>query len=127
MEWARCELDAQLAEVCFGLSLTSAAQIAGSGAEAAVCTLEGAALTLRLDEGGVRVIHGPSSVSSISVLAAPDAEACGIVYDSVNSLLLNVSKKFVHAFNSSLAAALQAVAQQREAEEVREGVGVETA
>mmetsp|Transcript_12987 Transcript_12987/g.29901 ORF Transcript_12987/g.29901 Transcript_12987/m.29901 type:complete len:126 (-) Transcript_12987:299-676(-) len=123
-DWARRELDAQLAEACFGLSLTSAAQIAGCGAEAAVCTLEGAALTLRLDEGGVRVVRGASSVS---VLAAPDAEACGMVYDSVNSLLLNVSKKFVQAFNSSLAAALQVVAQQREAEGAREEVGGETA
>ena len=78
----------------------------GEGALAAIETLEGLRLLLRLDLGGVR---GEPEHASDNV---PDT-----VYDSVSSFLLNNSAGYKAHFNSSLFAALSKVAQERDAEE----------
>ena len=74
-----------------------------TSAAAALETLEGRALTVRMDEQGVRIE------------SAADAQAFNATtYDCVNSLLLNNSVGFTAHFNSSLARALAiAVEEQR--------------
>ena len=80
----------------------------GEGAIAAIETLEGQKLVLRLDSGGVRAE------------ASGDVTPPSTVYDSVSSFLLNNSPGFTKHFNSSLAAALAKVVREREAEEQEE-------
>ena len=74
---------------------------AGAGARADLVTLEGAALTVELDEGGVRALNAAASTPKR--------------YETLSSLLLNESAGFVAAFNGSLAAQLAAVIAEREA------------
>ena len=77
-------------------SATTDATIAGA-ASAQLTTLEDRQLLLRLDTSGVRAacVDGGDALDSAA-------------FDSVNSLLLNVSPGFVKHFNSSLASALAA-------------------
>ena len=104
------ELDAQLHEVRFGvLSATTAASDGGAAASATLVTLEELALAVRMDERGVHV------------LSPPPAEGATTSFDSVNSLLLNMSKGFTAKFNEALAAALAAAVTERENNEERGG------
>ena len=77
-------------------------------ARADVVTLEGAALTVELDEGGVRALNAAASTPKR--------------YETLSSLLLNESAGFVAAFNGSLAAQLAQVVAEREAEGESGGV-----
>ena len=91
-------------QVRTGLHSAAAATADGVGALASIVTLESQSVVLRMDPSGVRV-------------EAADGEPAATVFDSVNSLLLNTSPGFVAHFNSSLAAALARVAQEREIED----------
>ena len=77
-------------------SVGTAAQAGAGAATIDVVSLEGDTLTLRIDQTGVRIMP------------------VGIVYDSVNSLLLNCSAEFKAAFNRSLMEQLERVAQEQE-------------
>jgi len=91
------ELQQQVDECRFGLRSVGTAAQAGAGAATIdVVSLEGDTLTLRIDQTGVRIMP------------------VGIVYDSVNSLLLNCSAEFKAAFNRSLMEQLERVAQEQE-------------
>ena len=81
----------------------------GEGAFATIVTLESHSMVLRMDIGGVRAVP-----------TGDGAAVSPTVYDSVSSFLLNNSSGFVAHFNSSLAAALGRVAQEREEEEAEE-------
>ena len=93
------ELDAQLKEVLFGIESASAASADGTAALSTAVTLEGLALALRMDDGGVHVL-------------SQDGQPVRS-YDSVNSLLLNESAGFVAKFNASLSAALAAAVNEQ--------------
>ena len=93
------ELDAQLKEVLFGIESASAASADGTAALSTAVTLEGLALALRMDDGGVHVL-------------SQDGQPVRS-YDSVNSLLLNESAGFVAKFNASLSAALAAAVSEQ--------------
>ena len=101
MQDACAELTLHLAEVKFGVRSAGEAVRAGAGARADLVTLEGAALTVELDEGGVRALNAAASTPKR--------------YETLSSLLLNESAGFVAAFNGSLAAQLAAVVAEREA------------
>lgn len=96
MGFSREELDAQLQEITYGVESISAAQDDGIAAVATVKLLEGDTLQLRLDPHGV---HGG-----------------GGSYDSVHTLLLKKSPKFVAAFNRALAQELEKVATEQAAD-----------
>ena len=102
MQDACAELSLHLAEVRFGVRSAGEAVRAGAAARADVVTLEGAALTVELDEGGVRALNAAASTPKR--------------YETLSSLLLNESAGFVAAFNGSLAAQLAKVVAEREAE-----------
>ena len=108
MQDACTELTLHLAEVRFGVRSAGEAVRAGAAARADVVTLEGAALTVELDEGGVRALNVADSTPKR--------------YETLSSLLLNESAGFVAAFNGSLAAQLAKVAAEREAEGESGGV-----
>ena len=93
------ELDAQLKEVLFGIESASTASADGTAALGTVVTLEGFALALRMDDGGVHVL-------------SQDGQPVRS-YDSVNSLLLNESAGFTAKFNASLSAALAAAVSEQ--------------
>ena len=76
----------------------------GSGATASIVTLEDVRVVLHLGMSGVRAESCGGS----------DAIDTSISYDSVSSFLLNNSTGFVAHFNSSLAAQLMRVVQERE-------------
>ena len=99
------ELDAQLKEVLFGIESASTASADGTAALGTVVTLEGFALALRMDDGGVHVL-------------SQDGQPVRS-YDSVNSLLLNESAGFVAKFNASLSAALAAAVNEQGGESWR--------
>ena len=65
-------------------------------------TLENRTFVVQLDDSGVGIMS-----------AMDDQPFDQTKYDSVNSLLLNISTGFVEHFNSSLAKALARVAQER--------------
>ena len=102
MQDACAELNLHLAEVRFGVRSAGEAVRAGAAARADLVTLEGAALTVELDEGGVRALNAAASTPKR--------------YETLSSLLLNESAGFVAAFNGSLAAQLAQVVAEREAE-----------
>ena len=95
MSWAEVELAEQLEEVLFGVQSFTQVRVDGAGAVATVHVLEGRALELSMDSRGVH--------------------ADGAAFDSVNSLLLNLSPKFAAAFHRSLAKHLAHAVEKREA------------
>jgi hypothetical protein len=97
MGFSQEELDAQLQEITYGVDSITPAQDDGIAAVATVKLLEGEILQLRLDPSGV---HGG-----------------GGSYDSVHTLLLKKSPKFVAAFNHALARELNKVAAEQAADE----------
>ena len=102
MQDACAELTLHLAEVRFGVRSAGEAVRAGAAARADLVTLEGAALTVELDEGGVRALNAAASTPKR--------------YETLSSLLLNESAGFVAAFNGSLAAQLAKVVAERDVE-----------
>ena len=94
MQDACAELTLHLAEVRFGVRSAGEAVRAGAAARADLVTLEGAALTVELDEGGVRALNAAASTPRR--------------YATLSSLLLNESAGFVAAFNGAGGAALNA-------------------
>ena len=88
----------------------AAEQTDSQGAQATIVTLEDRTIVLRMDSSGVRDVT--------------DGGASSFAYESVNTFLINESPGYVKHFNSSLAAALAKVSQEREAEErAREAAG----
>eukprot|EP00967_Tisochrysis_lutea_P108375 scaffold167804_cov33-Tisochrysis_lutea.AAC.2 len=101
MGWARDELDAQIEEIKYGVDSVTAAQDDGAAAVATVKLLEGETLEMRLSPEGV--------------------QGGGMLVDSVHTLLLNKSPKFVAAFNKALAQELRRVAAEQGSEPVEDG------
>ena len=101
LTWVRAVI---LWQVRDGIRTCEAAEQTDSqGAQATIVTLEGRTVVLRLDLFGVRDVS--------------DGGASSYPYESVSTFLINESPGYVVHFNSSLAAALAKVVQEREVEE----------
>lgn len=99
------ELQAQLAEVLFGIASSSEVTAAGgTAAQVSVITLEGNILNVQLHDAGISVISKDSHEKGA---------ACKPMYDTVHSALINNSPAYMTKFNQQLAAQLQAAILER--------------
>ena len=98
--WAVAELQAQCNELTFGLRSVGTAAASGTGAVISITTLEDQAVSVSMDDSGVRCSGSDAPLTQ--------------VFDSVNSLFLNASPGFKAAFNASLIAKLTEVARAQQ-------------